>query len=84
MQEQTSTALREALTAQQLPFVQGEPLAPHTTFKIGGPACFWCAPKDVRQLCRTLQLCLTMPDLTVRSSTCAVCQRWSILMLIQM
>ena len=57
MQEQTSTALREALTAQQLPFVQGEPLAPHTTFKIGGPACFWCAPKDVRQLCRTLQLC---------------------------
>lgn len=32
MQEQTITALRAALTAQQLPFAQGEPLAPHTTF----------------------------------------------------
>lgn len=28
MQEQTITALRTALTAQQLPFAQGEPLAP--------------------------------------------------------
>ncbi len=28
MQEQTITALCAALTAQQLPFAQGEPLAP--------------------------------------------------------
>ena len=57
MQEQTITALRTALTAQQLPFAQGEPLAPHTTFKIGGPAAFWCTPRDAEQLRRTLQLC---------------------------
>ena len=57
MQEQTITALCAALTAQQLPFAQGEPLAPHTTFKIGGPAAFWCTPRDVEQLRRTLQLC---------------------------
>lgn len=57
MQEQTITALRAALTAQQLPFAQGEPLAPHTTFKIGGPAAFWCAPKDTEQLRQILQLC---------------------------
>lgn len=57
MQEQTITALRAALTAQQLPFAQGEPLAPHTTFKIGGPASFWCTPRDAEQLRRTLQLC---------------------------
>ena len=57
MQEQTITALRAALTAQQLPFAQGEPLAPHTTFKIDGPAAFWCTPRDAEQLRRTLQLC---------------------------
>ena len=57
MQEQTITALCAALTAQQLPFAQGEPLASHTTFKIGGPAAFWCTPRDAEQLRRTLQLC---------------------------
>ena len=54
---QAQTALCAALTAQQLPFAQGEPLAPHTTFKIGGPAAFWCTPRDAEQLRRTLQLC---------------------------
>ena len=49
MQEQTITALCAALTAQQLPFAQGEPLAPHTTFKIGGPAAFWCTPRNAEQ-----------------------------------
>ena len=49
--------LQHGLTAQQLPFAQGEPLAPHTTFKIGGPAAFWCTPRDAEQLRRTLQLC---------------------------
>lgn len=57
MQEQTIAALCAALTAQQLPFAQGEPLAPHTTFKIGGSAAFWCTPRDAKQLRRTLQLC---------------------------
>ena len=57
MQEEKLTALANALTAAQLPFVQGEPLAAHTTFKIGGPAAFWCAPADAEQLRRTLAVC---------------------------
>lgn len=57
MQEKTITALCDALTRQQLPFVQGEPLAAHTTFRIGGPAMFWCAPQDAEQLRETLRLC---------------------------
>jgi len=57
MQEKTITALCDALTGQQLPFVQGEPLAAHTTFRIGGPAVFWCAPQDAEQLRETLRLC---------------------------
>ena len=57
MQEKTITALCDALTRQQLPFVQGEPLAAHTTFRIGGPAVFWCAPQNAEQLRETLRLC---------------------------
>ena len=57
MQEKTITALCDALTRQQLPFVQGEALAAHTTFRIGGPAVFWCAPQDAEQLRETLRLC---------------------------
>ena len=40
MQEEKAAALRAALTAQELPFVQYETLSAHTTFKIGGPAAF--------------------------------------------
>ena len=57
MQEEKAAALRAALTAQALPFVQNEPLAAHTTFKIGGPAAFWCAPRDIEALRSTQQLC---------------------------
>ena len=57
MQEQTITALRESLTAAGLPFVQDEPLAGHTTFKIGGPAAFWCTPHNAEELRSTLALC---------------------------
>ena len=57
MQEQTITALRESLTAAGLPFLQDEPLAAHTTFKIGGPAAFWCTPHNAEELRSTLALC---------------------------
>lgn len=57
MQEQTITALRESLAAAGLPFVQNEPLAGHTTFKIGGPAAFWCTPHNAEELRSTLALC---------------------------
>ena len=45
MQQQTIETLRQALQESALPFAQQEPLASHTTFKIGGPAVFWCTPK---------------------------------------
>ena len=37
--------------------LMSEPMREHTTFKIGGPAAFWCTPRDAKQLRRTLQLC---------------------------
>lgn len=57
MQEQIQTKLRCALQGANLPFTEQEPLAAHTTFKIGGPAAFWCAPQDEEQLQHTLALC---------------------------
>lgn len=57
MQEKTTAALAKALAAEQLPFVQQEVLAGHTTFKIGGPAAFWCAPRNAVELRRILQHC---------------------------
>ena len=58
MQQQTIETLRQALQESALPFAQQEPLASHTTFQIGGPAVFWCTPKNANQLRRTLALCL--------------------------
>ena len=46
MQQQTIETLRQALQESALPFAQQEPLASHTTFQIGGPAVFWCTPKN--------------------------------------
>lgn len=57
MQEKTTAALAKALATEQLPFVQQEVLAGHTTFKIGGPAAFWCAPRNAAELRRILQHC---------------------------
>ena len=78
MQQQTIETLRQALQESALPFAQQEPLASHTTFKIGGPAVFWCTPKTVDQLRRTLVLCrengvrcLPMRATTAQSWICA-------------
>lgn len=57
MQQQAITALRHSLQAAELPFAEGEPLAAHTTFRIGGPAAFWCTPRDRQQLHDTLARC---------------------------
>ena len=57
MQQQTIETLRRALQQNALPFSEQEPLAAHTTFQIGGPAVFWCTPKDAAQLRSTLALC---------------------------
>lgn len=57
MHEQWMTALRQDLQSANLSFTEGEPLAAHTTFRIGGPAVFWCVPHDVEQLRATLACC---------------------------
>ena len=49
--------LIRALRTEQLDFVEKEPLAAHTTFKIGGPAAVFCTPASVAELVRTLELC---------------------------
>ncbi len=38
------------LDASNIPFKRNEPLAKHTTFKIGGPADYFIYPRDNRQL----------------------------------
>ena len=57
MQQQTAVTLRQALGNADLPFSEQEPLAPHTTFRIGGAACFWLTPKNIAQLREMLALC---------------------------
>lgn len=57
MQQQTAVTLRQALGNADLPFSEQEPLAPHTTFRIGGAARFWLMPKNTAQLREMLALC---------------------------
>lgn len=57
MHEQMKAALRDTLREAALPFAEQEPLAAHTTFRIGGPATFWCTPQDSEQLRDTLACC---------------------------
>mgnify|MGYP004468052631 FL=1 len=57
MQQQTAVTLRQALGNAGLPFTEQEPLAPHTTFRIGGAACFWLTPKNTAQLREMSALC---------------------------
>lgn len=45
------------LRAARLPCAENEPLARHTTFRIGGPAAVFCCPQTVAELTRTLELC---------------------------
>lgn len=49
--------LLDAMGAEALPCIHNEPLARHTTFRIGGPACVFCKPRTVVELARTLELC---------------------------
>ena len=51
------TPFDQAAQALGIPVAVGEPMSRHTTFQIGGPAVFWCTPKTVDQLRRTLALC---------------------------
>lgn len=57
MHEQLKMAIRRELQEENLPFTEQEPLAEHTTFRIGGPATFWLTPSDAEQLRRSLFCC---------------------------
>lgn len=49
--------LEAALRQRGIPFICGEPLARHTTFKIGGPAALFAALQNEEQLLQALALC---------------------------
>lgn len=46
----------DRLTDLGIPYTVQEPLAPHTTFKIGGPAALYCEPAGEEQLVQILQI----------------------------
>ena len=45
------------LNAQQIPYLEQEPMSRRTSFKTGGPARLFVEPKDERMLCAVLRLC---------------------------
>ena len=49
--------LLEALQKENIEYRENEPLAGHTTMKIGGPARVFCQPVGTEQLIHCLQLC---------------------------
>ena len=49
-------SLIQALRAEGLPCAEGEPLARHCTFRIGGPAAVFCTPHTAPALLRALEL----------------------------
>lgn len=57
MEQELTEGLRNAFRASGISFTEQEPLAKHTTFRIGGPACFWCEPQDLPSLQKALACC---------------------------
>ncbi len=51
--------IEQALHAAKIMFLKDEPLKKHTSFQVGGPAEFFCIPKDVQQLIETLSIART-------------------------
>ncbi len=49
--------MEAAMRQRGVPFISREPLARHTTFKIGGPAALFAAPQNEGQLLQALALC---------------------------
>ncbi len=50
-------AVKQFLTENRIEFRENEPMKKHTTFKIGGNADFWVAPKTVEDTARICQFC---------------------------
>lgn len=40
-----------------IPLLHNEPLSRHTTFKIGGPARYFCLPRSVHEIRQVIELC---------------------------
>ena len=57
MELHTIQALKEGLAAAGISYREQEPLAAHTTFKIGGPAAVFIQPAQEDQLCSAIALC---------------------------
>ena len=57
MELHTIQALKEGLAAAGISYREQEPLAAHTTFKIGGPAAVFVQPAQEDQLCSAIALC---------------------------
>ncbi|MEG2164898.1 MAG: UDP-N-acetylmuramate dehydrogenase [Ruthenibacterium sp.] len=53
MEESLISFLRQ----QEIPFLENELLAKHSTFKIGGPARFFCTPNSEQQLSALIKAC---------------------------
>lgn len=49
--------LKGFLTQKQCFFKENEPLAPHTSFKVGGPADLWAEPLNERMLAQIIAFC---------------------------
>ena len=49
--------MEQALSGAGIPYLCGEPLSRHTTFRIGGPARVLCLPQDEAQLIQAVGLC---------------------------
>ena len=57
MELHTIQVLKEGLAAAGISYREQEPLAAHTTFKIGGPAAVFIQPAQEDQLCSAIALC---------------------------
>ena len=50
-------AMQQEFKNAGIPFFCGEPLARHTSFRIGGPAALFCTPRSTGELVRAVGLC---------------------------
>lgn len=57
LNEQLLNELKTFLTQKQCFFKENEPMAPHTSFKVGGPADVWIEPAHERMLAQIFSFC---------------------------
>lgn len=55
-QQQLFQKVKSRLVRQNIPVAEQEPLAGHTSFRIGGPAALFASPETEEQLCQALAI----------------------------